>query len=176
MNILRDHLDREIVVSDFGWDNYFMRLAIEASYKSKDPSTKFGCVVVNDNRVLSIGMNGLPQGVYDYRYRLYTEEKYKWVVHSESNAIANAARYGIALKNSTLYIMAWPCSSCSSLIVSAGIKRVVMHKKCSEIFAKDFKWDNTISEIMFSEAGIEIMYIEDFLDKKVMIKGEWITI
>jgi dCMP deaminase len=54
------------------WDEFFIKLAFEVSKKSKDPSTKVGCVLVGeDNVLLSIGFNGFPRGV------LETEEQAK---------------------------------------------------------------------------------------------------
>ena len=48
--------------SDYiSWDEYFMGVAILAAQRSKDPNTQVGaCIVSNDNKILSIGYNGMP--------------------------------------------------------------------------------------------------------------------
>ncbi len=48
------------------WDEYFMGVAILASQRSKDPSTQVGaCIVNDDNKIMSVGYNGLPRGCSD---------------------------------------------------------------------------------------------------------------
>ena len=48
------------------WDEYFMAIAKLSAMRSKDPSTQVGaCIVSNDNRILSIGYNGAPNGFSD---------------------------------------------------------------------------------------------------------------
>ena len=48
------------------WDQYFMGVAKLSALRSKDPSTQVGaCIVGDDNRILSIGYNGTPNGFSD---------------------------------------------------------------------------------------------------------------
>ena len=48
------------------WDKYFMDMAVYVSTKSKDRSTKVGCVITTqDNCVVSTGYNGFPRGCVD---------------------------------------------------------------------------------------------------------------
>ena len=48
------------------WDEYFMGIAKLSALRSKDPSTQVGaCIVSDDNRILSIGYNGAPNGFHD---------------------------------------------------------------------------------------------------------------
>ena len=48
------------------WDQYFMGIAIMSALRSKDPGTQVGaCIVDNDNRILSVGYNGMPTGCND---------------------------------------------------------------------------------------------------------------
>ena len=106
------------------WDKNFLELAKTVSTFSKDPSTKVGAVIVDDdNRVISIGYNGFPKGIKD-DYRLDNREvKYEMVVHAEANALlfANAP-----VKGCTIYTWPFqPCSRCASLIIQAGVQRVV---------------------------------------------------
>lgn len=111
------------------WDKHFIKMAQLMATKSKDPSTKVGCVVVGpDNEVLSTGFNGFPRGVDEYdATRWERPEKYSWVIHAEANAVANAARVGVSLKNAKMYMnfMPTPCTGCTQLIIQSGIRTIV---------------------------------------------------
>ncbi len=112
------------------WDRYFIELATLISTKSKDPSTKMGVVIVGgDNEILSTGFNGFPRGVDEINYpeRWERPDKYMWIVHAEANAVANAARIGVSLKGSRMYMnyRPCPCSTCASLIIQAGVKEII---------------------------------------------------
>jgi len=137
------------------WDELFLEAAELFSKKSKD-TTKIGCVLVRDNRPICVGFNGIPSGVEDRPERLERPEKYKWICHSETNAIANAAKFGIALDGSTLYVTGHPCNECAKMIIGAGIKEV---KYGPRIFNKDF--DFHISKQMFEEAGIKVVQLNN---------------
>ena len=95
-----------------GWDDYFMGVSLLAADRSKDPSTQVGaCIVSTDNRILSTGYNGFPQGCSDdtfpwNRDASVGETKYQFVVHAELNAILNAR--GKNLSGSTLYVTLFP--------------------------------------------------------------------
>ena len=70
------------------WDLRFLEMSELVSSWSKDPSTKVGSVIVdNDRRVISLGYNGFPKGVADNDRLNDREEKYKIVVHAERNAL-----------------------------------------------------------------------------------------
>ena len=77
------------------WDEYFMAIAKLSAMRSKDPSTQVGaCIVDKNNRVLSLGYNGAPNGYSDDifpwdREGNELETKYPYVVHAERNAILN---------------------------------------------------------------------------------------
>ena len=107
------------------WDIYFIKLAELISTKSKDPSTKVGAVIVGaDNEILSTGFNGFPRGVDEsIPSRWERPDKYKWIVHAEANAVANAARIGVSLKNTVMYMnfQPQPCTGCAAIVSQAGI-------------------------------------------------------
>ncbi|MBU0635808.1 cell division protein DedD, partial [Candidatus Micrarchaeota archaeon] len=77
-------------------------------------------------------------------------------IHAEQNAIAMAAKLGVPVKGATLYCKMTPCRLCAMLIVSVGIKRVVAERKYHA--GKD-------SEELFKSAGIELVYLEERLEK-----------
>ena len=111
------------------WDDYFMGVALLASQRSKDPSTRVGaCIIDNYNRILSTGYNGFPQGCSDDEFPWNRDEglgetKYQFVVHAELNAILNSR--GKSLENSKLYVALFPCNECAKAIIQAGIKEVI---------------------------------------------------
>ncbi len=115
----------------FEWDKYFLEMARLVSTKSKDSSTKCGCVLVGEsNQVLSTGYNGLTRGVeYDDVTLHERPEKYYWYEHSERNAIYSAAAHGIALKNSKAYVTGPPCHDCARALVQSGIKEIIIPVK-----------------------------------------------
>lgn len=113
------------------WDEYFMAVAKLSAMRSKDPHTQVGaCIVSNDNRILSIGYNGVPNGFNDEKFPWGREgnpleTKYLYVVHAERNAILNYRGSRKDLENSKIYVDLFPCNECAKEIIQAGIKEVV---------------------------------------------------
>lgn len=113
------------------WDEYFMAVAKLSAMRSKDPHTQVGaCIVSNDNRILSIGYNGAPNGFNDEKFPWGREgnpleTKYLCVVHAERNAILNYRGSRKDLENSKIYVDLFPCNECAKEIIQAGIKEVV---------------------------------------------------
>jgi dCMP deaminase len=144
------------------WDNRFMRLAREISTWSKDPSSKIGAVIVDDERrILSTGYNGFPRGIADTEERLNNkEEKYPRVIHAEMNAILAALYNGVSVKGATLYVWDLPvCADCTKSVIQAGIRRIVMTypEYAPEKWQK--QW-NELSKPMIEEVGnISITYV-----------------
>jgi len=132
------------------WDKRFLDLAKLCGSWSKDPSTQVGAVIVDDNnRIVSIGFNGFPQGVDDSEERLVDREiKYDIIVHAEANALMFANK---SVEGCTLYTWPFqPCSRCAGLIIQSGIKRVVSVVHDDERWKKNF----TTARQLFKEAGI----------------------
>src|SRR5689334_12244914 len=99
-------------------DQYFMSLALLVATRSTWPGMKVGCVIVKDKQVLSTGYNGTPHG---WKNDLGREEK-RFYSHAEQNVIAQAARHGTNIKDSSAYVTISPCAACASLLVNAGVK------------------------------------------------------
>lgn len=110
------------------WHAYFMGVAKLSAMRSKDPDTKVGaCIINQDKRIIGIGYNGFPQGISDQEFPWqrqgeFLKTKYPYVVHAEANAILNATQ---SLKGSTLYVTLFPCNECAKLIIQSGIKEIV---------------------------------------------------
>lgn len=106
------------------WDEYFMKIAETVAVKSKDPSSKMGCVIVDkDKRVVSLGYNGMLQGADESKMTLSERPmKYYFAIHSEMNAILFAHQ---DLTGCTIYNRVATCENCLKYCLQAGIKRFV---------------------------------------------------
>ena len=141
------------------WDEYFMGVALLAAERSKDPNTQVGaCIVDDQNRILSTGYNGFPQGCSDdefpwAREGAEGETKYQFVVHAELNAILNSR--GKNLSGSKLYVGLFPCNECAKAIIQSGVAEVV--------YLSD-KYKNTPGTIasrrMLNAAGIKLTQLK----------------
>ena len=138
------------------WDTYFMAVAKLSAKRSKDPSTQVGaCIVAADNRILSIGSNGAPNGFSDDEFPWERngnplETKYLYVVHAERNAILNYRGHRKDFENAKIYVDLFPCNECAKEIIQSGIKEV--------IYLSD-KYANTnetiASKKLFDACGVE---------------------
>ncbi|MBR2505165.1 MAG: hypothetical protein IKB61_04425 [Elusimicrobiaceae bacterium] len=157
----------------------FIKMAELVADQSTCCRLQVGAVLVKDNRVISIGFNGTPTGqlhcednfrdVYEagYKDQFATYEDFtasrtfydlhgKWSIenelHAEQNAIAFAAKNGIATQGATVYVTWSPCVHCAKVIVSAGIKKV---------FYKNM-YDRSQEGIVFlAKNGIECRQLTD---------------
>lgn len=156
----------EINVRALKWDTRFLDVCRLVSTWSKDPSTKTGCVIVDENRaIVSTGYNGFARGVVDHPER-YSDRstKYRYVVHCDTNAIYSAARRGVSLKGCTMYLTGPPCNECMKGIIQSGITKVVW--PADNPFERDplvqERWRESIAAtyLMASEAGILLSRVE----------------
>jgi len=140
------------------WDFWLLGLAKYISTASKDPSTKVGAVIVDeDRRVVSLGYNGLPRGVEDSQDRLTNRDlKYKLIVHAERNALLFARG---SIKGCAIYTYPMlPCAVCASMVIQSGIKKVVAPVSDNPRWQEDI----TLSIQLFGEAGVQVELIEGF--------------
>ncbi len=135
------------------WDKRFLDLAELISSWSKDPSTKVGAVIVDDqNIIVSVGFNGFPKGIEDNDRLNHRDSKYQIIVHAENNALMFAKR---PLDGCTIYTYPFmPCPRCAGMIIQSGIKRVVSYKNTTD----RMRWelDFSISRELFNEANIQL--------------------
>ena len=143
------------------WDKRFLELSEFIAKWSKDRSTGVGVVIADsDNRVVSMGYNGFPSGFNDdLDYRHNRPQKYLYTEHAERNAIYNAARAGLSIKNCTMYLMWFPCADCARAIIQSGISTLVCRKP-------DFSnetWGNSFAAAfdMLNECKIKLIYIDE---------------
>ena len=152
------------------WDEYFMAIAKLSAMRSKDPSTQVGaCIVSNDNRILSIGYNGAPNGFSDdefiwSREGSNLETKYPYVCHAELNAILNYRGSKKDLESAKIYVDLFPCNECAKMIIQSGIKEVIY---LSDKYANSE--NNIASRTLFDKCGIQYHKIELENEKKIEI-------
>ena len=136
-----------------GWHEYFMKIAEQVATRSTCNRKHIGAVIVRDKTILSTGYNGSLRGSphcddaghdMDHGHCVRT-------VHAESNAVAQAAKNGINIDNSEIYVTASPCLTCFKLIANCGILKV---------HYKEFYRDERINEYA-KLAGIELIYMGD---------------
>lgn len=156
--------------SYLSWDEYFMAIARLSSMRSKDPNTQVGaCIVGSDNRILSIGYNGAPNGFEDIEFPWGRdgdpkETKYFYVCHGEMNAILNYRGNRKDLENARIYVDLFPCNECAKLIIQSGIKEVIY---LSDKYADQ---DSTIvSKKIFDTCGVKYRKLEDIKNKEINI-------
>jgi len=127
------------------WDEYFMSIALLASCRSPCCRLHVGSVIINDNRIISMGYNGFFSGVQHISYVRDGHEQA--TIHSEINAITDCAKRGVSTNGSTIYVTHYPCINCFKSIASCGIKKI--------IYLDDYKNDELIPN-MAAELGITI--------------------
>lgn len=158
------------------WDEYFMKIAETVAVKSKDPSSKMGCVIVDQRkRVVSLGYNGMLQGANESKMTLSERPmKYYFAIHSEMNAILFAHQ---DLTGCTIYNRVATCENCLKYCLQAGIKRFVYkdlrvhsHSSDPKKSMTNVETDEAVIRLLTSMPGVETLnlkngktYIEDIL-------------
>ena len=154
------------VKSQLTWDEYFMLQALLASFKSKDPSTKVGCVFVDkNNHQITMGYNGMIAGIDESqipwgrdRSVPLEHQKYGYVMHAEANAISHCPH---SLESAKAYVTLFPCNECAKVIAS---------RKVGEIVYLSDKYAETpeirIAKKIFDLAGIKCRQMK--LDRQVV--------
>ena len=159
------------------WDEYFMQIAETVATKSKDPSSKMGCVIVDQNkRVVSLGYNGMLQGADESKMTLSERPmKYYFAIHSEMNAILFAHQ---DLTGCTIYNRVATCEYCLKYCLQAGIKRFVYkelrvhsHSTDPKKSMTNVETDEAVIRLLASMPEVETLnisngktYTEDILD------------
>ena len=138
------------------WDEYFMGVAELSAMRSKDPNTQVGaCIVSEDNKILSMGYNGLPRGCTDDQFPWERsgcselDTKYPFVTHSELNAILNYS--GGSLAGAKIYVTLFPCCECAKAIIKSEKVKLGNSKL-------DFLVENTYIEVKTPLQRLQIEY------------------
>jgi dCMP deaminase len=105
------------------WQKAYMTTAETFGALSSAKRLKVGAIIVRDNRILSIGYNGMPSGWTNICEDDNNATK-KEVLHAESNCLMKLARSSESGLGADLYITHAPCMECAKLVYGAGISRV----------------------------------------------------
>ena len=134
------------------WDEYFLQFARVASTRATCDRLKVGAVIVVDRQIVSTGYNGSVRGMphCDEVGHDMVNDHCVRTIHAEMNAIAQAARRGIAVEGSSIYVTANPCWLCFRVLVNAGITSFVFEKCYRELEDRD-----RILEVV-STLGLEV--------------------
>lgn len=142
------------------WDEYFMKLAHEVATRTTCLRRAVGAVIVKDRRILATGYNGVPSGLTHcaetgcLRQELGIPSGQRHEIcrglHGEQNAIIQAARYGIDISGSTIYVTTQPCVVCAKMIINAGIVEVVYQNP----------YDDELAMSMLKEANMKLRLFE----------------
>jgi dCMP deaminase len=113
------------------WIDAFMDTAERFSQLSSAKRLQVGAVVVKDNRIISIGYNGMPSGwtnecenIVQHSDDTITTVTKDEVIHAEANSIIKLARDGERAVGSAIFCTHAPCIHCAKLIYGAGINKV----------------------------------------------------
>ena len=147
------------------WDEYFLQMAELVGSRGTCDRGYAGTVIVKDKRLLATGYAGSPIGLPhcdDIGHEMHTVTNEDGstshhcirTTHSETNAIANAARFGVAIEGSTMYSKMVPCYACAKIVINAGIRRFIA--------IKDYHASSRTKEI-FEQAGVKL----DIIKKEV---------
>lgn len=135
MNTIRDTLEND---KRLNWDQYFMEIAHLAATRSSCERLKVGCIIVDENRIITTGYNGHISGCP--HVSIVRDDHEQATVHAEQNAIADAAKRGVKLQDSTAYITHFPCINCFKLLVQSGITTIK--------YKTDYKNDELVYKLL----------------------------
>ena len=119
------------------WDDYLMKAATLASIRSPCERLKVGCVLVKNNRLISMGYNGFLAGT-DHRSIIRWGHE-QATIHAEINAITDAAKRGVSIDDAVAYITHYPCINCFKALASSGVKKIY--------YQVDYKNDPILEEL-----------------------------
>ena len=127
------------------WDEYFISIAFLIASRSPSNRLHVGSVIVKDNRIISAGYNGFPAGAPHISIVRNNHEQN--AIHSEQNAVSDAAKRGVSIQDSTIYVTHFPCINCAKTIISSGITTVK--------YKEEYKHDEIVDQL-FSITGIKV--------------------
>jgi len=134
------------------WEEYFMNIAKEAATRSTCDRKHVGAVIVRDRTILSTGYNGSIRGMphCDEAGHMMENDHCVATIHAEANAVLQAAKNGVMIKDSELFITASPCWPCFKMLANVGIKK---------IHYGEFYRDEKIFDVA-KKIGIELTHIK----------------
>ena len=128
------------------WNDCFMKAATLASVRSPCDRLKVGCVLVKNNRLISMGYNGFLAGT-DHRSIVRWGHE-QATIHAEINAITDAAKRGVSIDDTVAYITHYPCINCFKALASSGVKKIY--------YQVDYKNDPILEELGYGISLIKV--------------------
>src|SRR3990167_6073587 len=128
-----------------------MNIAKDTATRSTCDRKHVGAVIVRDKTILSTGYNGSIRGMphCDEVGHMLENDHCVATIHAEANAILQAAKNGVGIEGSEIYVTASPCWICFKMIANTGIKK---------IYYGEFYRDERIFEVA-KKLGIELVHI-----------------
>lgn len=145
------------------WSEYFFGIVEAVAKRATCDRGKCAAITVRDKRILTTGYVGAPAGLphcddtgHLFRTVIHTDGSTKQhcvrTIHAESNAIAQAAQFGILLREARLYTSMFPCFDCAKLTIAAGI---------TQVYALQDYPASMDSKELFNEAGIYWVLLDE---------------
>lgn len=142
------------------WHDYFVDIAEMVATRSTCSRKHVGAVIVKDRTILATGYNGSIAGTphcNDDNHMMVNNHCVR-TVHAEINAIAQAARKGVAIEGAVIYTTVSPCWECFKVLANAGIRRIFY----KENYNLDERIDTTIkndTHWSFKPLDIQLIYL-----------------
>lgn len=140
---------RRVKVKRPSWEDYFIGITDKVRERSTCSRLAVGSIIVKDNKILSTGYNGSPQGEeHCNEVGCYISNgSCIRTIHAEMNAIMNSLEQGVNIEGASIYVTHYPCYNCAKHIVQVGIKEV--------IYKEDYR-NNVEVEKLFSRRGVGV--------------------
>ena len=104
------------------WNEYFKEIVTATSKRSPCERLKVGCLLVNENRIISQGYNGFLPGCP--HKSIVRDDHEQATIHAEQNALCDCAKRGVSSNECIAYITHYPCLICCRLLIASGIKEI----------------------------------------------------
>jgi len=114
-----------------------MKTAQLASVRSPCERLQVGCVLVKNNRLISMGYNGFLGGCE--HKSIVRDNHEQATIHAEINAVTDAAKRGVSIDGAEAYVTHYPCLNCYKALASSGVKKIY--------YNTDYKNDPVVEEL-----------------------------
>jgi dCMP deaminase len=149
--------NRKLSHSRPDWDEYFLKMAKFISSRSTCLRRNVGALAVREKRILATGYNGAPSGLAHCidigcirkNLKIPSGQRQELCrgLHAEQNVIIQAVNHKVDLKDSILYVTNQPCVTCTKMLISVGVKKIIILEGYPDELAKR----------MLREAGIKLI-------------------
>lgn len=144
--------ERRVSMKRISWEQYFMAQAKVVSLRGTCTRLNVGAIIVRENRIIASGYNGsvadsshcMEDGCY------MVDGHCVRTIHAEANALLQCAKFGVATKDTDLYVTHYPCLQCTKQLIQAGVKRVY--------YENDYR-NHELAVQLFAEANVETIQI-----------------